>query len=348
MEEAVVARDRVPGQPFDAIVRPGRRGCVVALVILALGVLAAPLAADAQPAGKVPRIGILNPGSPSSIHDRLREGLRDLGYVEGQNLVIEYRWAEGKDDRLPDLAAELVRLKVDLIVADGTPATLAAKRATSTIPIVMTSTGDPIRTGLVASLARPGGNITGISLFAPEVVGKQLELLKEVVPKLARVAVLRNPDNPVSAFLLREAEVAARVLRVQVQILEVRNTNDFERAFSTMTREHADALLVLGDFLFVLHRTRLADLAAKRHLPMMFGSREIAAAGGLMAYGPNLGDVFYRAATYIDKILKGAKAAELPVEQPMKFVLVVNLRTAKALGLTIPQSVLVRADEVIK
>ena len=324
----------------------------VALVAaLALRIASAPLAAGAQPAGKVPRIGILNPASPSTVslfHDRLREGLRDLGYVDGQNIVIEYRWAEGKNDRLPDLAAELVRLKVDLIVADGTPGALAAKRATSTIPIVMTSAGDPIGSGLVASLARPGGNITGLSFFGPELDGKRLEVLKEVVPKLARVAVLRNPDNPASAFQVREARTAARVLRMQVQVLGVRSPDDLDSAFAAMTREHADALLVLADWSFELHRTQLVKLAAKSRLPTMFGSRGYAEAGGLMAYGPNPADMFRRAATYIDKILKGANPADLPVEQPTKFELVVNLKTAKALGLKIPQSVLVRADEVIR
>jgi putative ABC transport system substrate-binding protein len=316
-----------------------------------LGVLVASLAAEAQPAGKMPQVGILSQGSPSTsspFHDRLREGLRELGYVEGQNIVIEYRWAEGKYDRLPELAAELVRLKVDLIVADGTAGVHAAQRTTSTIPIVMTSAGDPIRTGLVASLAKPGGNITGLSVFGPDIAGKQLELLKEVVPKLARVAVLTNPDNQVSEFRVKEIEASARVLRVQVQVVEARSINDFDSAFSAIAREHANALFVLPDWFFLLHRTRIADLAAKRHLPTMFGVRDFLEAGGLMAYGPDLGALFYRAATYVDKILKGAKPADLPVEQPTQFVLAINLKTAKALGLTIPQSVLLRADEIVR
>jgi ABC-type uncharacterized transport system substrate-binding protein len=318
---------------------------------LVLGIPMEPLTAEAQQAGKMARIGILSQGSPSSVspfHDRLRAGLRELGYVEGQNIVIDYRWAEGQYDRLPELAAELLRLKVDLIVADGTAGAHAAQRATSTIPIVMTAHGDPVGTGLVVSLARPGGNITGLSYFAPNVVGKQLELLKEVVPRLARVAVLRNPDNPMHALVVTEAEVAARVLRVQVQIVEFPRPDDFDHAFAVMMGGHANALLVLPDWSVALHRTRIVDLAAKRRLPTMFGTRENAKAGGLMAYGPNVGDMFHRAATYVDKILKGAKPADLPIEQPTKFELVINLKTAEALGLTIPRSVLVRADEVIR
>jgi putative ABC transport system substrate-binding protein len=275
-------------------------------------------------------------------------GSATRGYVDGQNIVIEYRWAQGKYDRLPDLAADLVRLKVDLIVAETTPEALAAQRATSTIPIVFTGTGDPIRTGLVASLARPGGNITGLSAIAPQLTGKQLELLKEVVPNLARVAMLKNPDNPAHAFAVREAEVAARELQVQLQIVEARNVNDFDRVFFAINREHADALVVRGDWFLVLHKTRIVELATKSRLPTMSGVREYVEAGGLMAYGPNAGDLFYRAATYVDKILKGAKPADLPIEQPTKFELVINLRTAKALGLTIPRSVLLRADEVIR
>jgi len=268
--------------------------------------------------------------------------------VEGQNIVIERRYSEGRNERLPDLAADLVRLKVDVIVAAGTPPPYAAKRATTTIPIVMTNASDPVGSGLVASLARPGGNITGLSLLSPELAGKQLELLKETVPKVSRVAVLWNPANPVHTLILRQAEVAARSLRLQLQILEARGPNEFDSAFSAMTKERAGALLVLADPMFFGHRTRLADLAAKSRLPSVFLLREHADAGGLMAYGPSTRDNFRRAATYVDKILKGAKPGDLPIEQPTKFELVINLKTAKALGLTIPRFVLGRADEVLQ
>ena len=322
--------------------------------------LAAPLAAEAQPARKVYRIGFLSPSS-SSDPERLaspfgerglaavRQGLRDLGYVEGQNIAIEYRWAEGRFERLPDLAAELVRLKVDVIVSVVTQATLAAKNATGTIPIVLVAAGDPLGSGLVASLARPGGNVTGPSSMYAELAGKQLELLKETVPKVSRVAVLWNPANAVwQAQMLRQTEGAARALGLQVQLLEARGPDELEGAFAAMTRERASALLVQVDVIFALHARRIADLAAKRRVPAMYGSREHVEAGGLMSYAPNALDLFRRAATYVDKILKGAKPADLPVEQPTKFELVINLNTAKALGLTIPQSVLVRADEVIR
>ncbi len=327
----------------------------LALGILVLVLLAAPLAADAQQqTGKVYRIGILG-NVPLTDPEGARlwgafiQGLRELGYVEGQNITIEHRSSEGKYERLPALAADLVRLKVDVIVAPATQGPLAAKQATRTIPIVMTSGGDPVGSGLVASLARPGGNITGLSFVAfPEIVGKQLELLKETVPQVSRVAVLWNPANPTNRLLLGEAKVAARSLAVQLQTLEARGPDDFERAFAAMTRERAGALLVLGDGMLILHRTRIADLAAKSRLPAMYGSRENVNAGGLMSYSPSLQDSFRRAATYVDKILKGAKPADLPVEQPTKFELVINLKTARALGLTIPPSVLVRADQVIE
>ena len=327
----------------------GRAWAIVALV---LGIFAAPFAADAQQPGKVFRIGILGtvpPTTPevSRIWEALLQGLRDLGYVEGQNIVIERRYSEGRNERLPDLAADLVRLKVDVIVAAGTPPPYAAKRATTTIPIVMTNASDPVGSGLVASLARPGGNITGLSLLSPELAGK-LELLKETVPKVSRVAVLWNPANPVHTLILRQAEVAARSLRLQLQILEARGPNEFDSAFSAMTKERAGALLVLADPMFFGHRTRLADLAAKSRLPSVFLLREHADAGGLMAYGPSTRDNFRRAATYVDKILKGAKPGDLPIEQPTKFELVINLKTAKALGLTIPRFVLGRADEVLQ
>jgi putative ABC transport system substrate-binding protein len=275
-------------------------------------------------------------------------GLRELGWVEGQNIAVEYRWAEGRLERLPELAAELVGLKVDAMLVGGTQAALAAKQATTTIPIVLAGIGDPVGTGLVASLARPGGNITGLSFLASELSAKQLELLKEAVPKVSRVAVLWNPTNSFHRLALRDAEAAARSLGVQLQLLEARSPNEFDSAFAVVTRKRAGALLVLADAVFLLHRTRLADLAARSRLPAMYGLTEHAQVGGLMAYAPNFADSFRRAAGYVDKILKGAKPGDLPVEQPTKFDLVINLKTAKALGLTIPQSLLIRADQVIQ
>ncbi len=315
------------------------------------GLLAAPLAAEAQQAGKVYRIGILG-NVPLTDPEGARvwgafiQGLRELGYEEGRNITIEFRSSDGKYERLPALAAELVRLKVDVIVAPAAQNVLAAEQATRTIPIVMTY-GDPIASGLVASLARPGGNVTGLSGLAPEIVGKQLELLKEIVPKVSRVAVLWNPANQSHPPLLREAEVAARSLRVQLQTLEVRGPDDFETAFAAVTRERAGALLVPADGMFLLNRIRIADLAARTRLPVMYGLREYVDAGGLVVYAPSIRDSFRHAASYVAKILKGAKPGDLPVEQPTKFELVINLKTAKALGLTIPQSLLLRADEVI-
>jgi len=314
--------------------------------------LAAPLAADAQQAGKVPRIGFLAAAAPSDVSARLdafRQGLRALGWVEGQNIVIDYRFAEGRYDRLPDLAAELVRLKVDIIVSVASQGVAAAKNATETIPIVMISVGDPVGLGFVASLARPGGNVTGSSFSVGlEIVGKGLELLKETVPKVRRVAILLNPANPAHPLAISEVNVAARSLGVQLQVLEARSLNEFDGAFAAMAKERVGALLVLTDGMFILHRTRLADLAARSRLPAAYGTREMVEAGGLMSYGPSLPDLFRRSATYVDKILKGAKPGDLPVEQPTKFEFVINLKTAKALGLTIPQSLLQRADEIIQ
>ncbi len=277
-----------------------------------------------------------------------RQGLRELGYVEGQNIAIEFRWAEGKYDRLPGLAAELVRLKVNVIVAGGASAIQAAKQATETIPIVMVSVSDPVAAGFVASLARPGGNITGSSLMLPDLVGKQLELLKEVVPKLSRVAFLGNPANPTYAPLLRHGQDAARASGVRLQPLEARDLSEIDKAFAAITTERADAVIVLADTILVNHRTRIADHAVRRRLPTMFGVSEHAEAGGLLVYGPSLSDGFRRAATYVDKIRKGAAPADLPVEQPAKFELVINVKTAKALGLTIPPALLQRADQVIE
>ena len=316
------------------------------------GLLTAPLAADAQQAGKVPRIGFLGESSPSDrppLLDAFRQGLRELGWVEGQNIVIDYRYAEDQVDRLPDLAAELIRLKVDLIISWGTQGVTAAKNATETIPIVMIAVRDPVGTGLIASLARPGGNVTGVSGYAGlEIVAKQLELLKETVPKIRRVAILSNPTNAYHQLAIREVNVAARSLGVQLQLLEVRGPKEFDGAFAAMVKEHAAALLVVADSLFNIHRTRLADLAARSRLPAAYGTRDLGEIGCLMSYGPSFRDLHRRGAAYVDKILKGAKPADLPVEQPTKFELVINLKTAKALGLTLPPSLLRRADQIIE
>ncbi len=299
----------------------------------------------------MPRVGILIPGllaTTSRNLDGFRRGLRDLGYVEGQNIHLELRSAEATSAKLPDLAAELVRLKMDVIVTSGTPAALAAKRATTAIPIVMAVAGDPVGTQLVASLARPGANITGLSLMAPELGGKRLQLLKEVVPGVSRVAVLWNAANPYAVLVWRETEAAARTLGVRLQSLAVRGPDDFEGAFRAATSGRAGALITVEDGLTLSYRTRIVDFAAKSRLPAMYGFREFVDAGGLMSYAADLFDLFRRAATYVDKILKGTKPADLPVEQPTRFELVINLKTAKALGLTIPPSILIRADQVIQ
>ncbi len=316
---------------------------------VALGLLVVPLAAEAQQPPRVPKIGLLRVGSlPDANVAAFIQGLRDLGYVEGQNIIIEYRWAEGKLERLPNLASDLVRLKVEVIVTGGLEASLAAKTATRLIPIVAGTSADPVSSGLVASLARPGGNITGLTVINVDLAGKRLELLKEAVPGASRVAVLRNRANGAHALLWTETQRAARSLGVQLQSLEVRGANEFEGAFAAMARDRADALLLAPDEMFWTYRGQIAALAAKTRLPGMFDIKGFVDAGGLMSYGPNLPDMFRRAATYVDKILKGAKPADLPIEQPTTFELVINLKTAKALGLTIPQSVLVRADEVIQ
>ncbi len=324
------------------------------LSTIAGSLLAAPVdALTAQPRVKVPRVGYLTVGSQSDQgrqrrFEAFRQGLRELGYVEGQNIAIESRWAEGKEDQYATLAADLVRLKVDVIVTVGGAATKAAQQATRAIPVVMSLVNDPLGSGLVSSLARPGGNVTGISLMAPDLVGKQLGVLKEMVPKVSRVALLRNPANPANAPLSREAEAAARALGVRLQTLEARNPQEIDSAFAAMTRERAGALVVLTDSIFTNQRRQIAELAAERRLPAVYGNSEHAEAGGLVAYGANFLDLERRAATYVDKILKGAKPADLPVEQSTKFDLVINLKTAKALGLTIPDSLLRRADEVIQ
>lgn len=325
------------------------------IVALALGILAAPHA-DAQQPGKIPRIGMLLTSSPEfptarAVLDTFRQGLRDLGYVEGKNIVIEYRWAQGRVERLPDLAAELARLKVDVIFAANTPAALAAKQVTTTIPIVVGVMADPVRDGLVQSLARPGGNVTGSTFLAPELVAKRLQLLKEAIPEISRVAALWHPGvygEHTMRDTLKETEVAAQTLGVQLQLLEARSPNDFDRAFSAMTRNSANALIVFPSPMFYAEHRRLVDLAANSRLPAIYAFREAVDAGGLMAYGASIPDLFRRAATYVDKILKGAKPADLPVEQPTKFEFIINLKTAKTLDLTIPQSVFIRADQVIE
>jgi putative ABC transport system substrate-binding protein len=323
-------------------------------LIAAGALLATPLAADGQQAAKVARIGHLSPNLAAGPHlrDAFLQGLRDLGYVEGRNVVIEYRDAEGKLERLPALAAELVALKVDVILADGgTLGPRVAMQATTTIPIVFTSAADPVGSGLVTSLARPGGNVTGLSALGPELVGKRLELLKQAVPGIDRVAVLRGGSTlgeRVLKDMLEAADVAARALGVQPQFIEARGPDEFARAFSAMTSARAGALTVLPSNMFVRERRRLVDLAAKNRLPAVYTSREFVDAGGLMSYGAHQPDLFRRAATYVDKILKGAKPGDLPIEQPTKFELVINLKTAKDLGLTIPPSVLARADDLIQ
>ena len=315
------------------------------------GLVIAWSAAEAQPATKVARIGFLGTNRAVALRhvDAFLQGLRDLGYVEGRNLVIEYRDAEGKLERLPALAAELVALKVDVIVAATTPGALAAKQATKTVPIVFAVAADPVTDGLVASLARPGGNITGLSGLSAELVGKRLELLTQAVPGVSRVTVLRSPvalGERTEKDILKGVEVAARALGLQLQFVEARGPDDFDRAFSDMTRGRAGALMVLGGNMFFSERRRLVDLAAKNRLPGVYGLREYVDAGGLMSYGASQVDLFRSAATYVDKILKGAKPGDLPVEQPSVFELVINLKTTKDLGLTIPPSVLQRAEVI--
>jgi putative tryptophan/tyrosine transport system substrate-binding protein len=318
-------------------------------VIAGSAAVAWPLAARAQQRGKKYIIGRFNAGSATEpLNDVFTEILRELGWVEGENVVFERRYAENRLERLPELAADLVRLKVDVIVATGTLAPLAAKRATSTIPIVMTGAGDPLGTGLVDSLARPGGNVTGMSLMVPELGGKRLELLKELLPRLARVAVLWNAANPYSALVFKQVQAAGTILGIEVQSLEVRQPDDFDGAFETVRRQHPDALMTVEDPLTINHRKRIADFAIGELLPTLQGFREFVAAGALMSYGANVIDLARRAAGYVDKILKGANPADLPVEQPTKFDLVINLTTAKTLGLTVPPSLLARADEVIE
>ena len=315
---------------------------------LAGGLLAAPLAAKAQETGKVARIGMLGGSSPPDpFVEAFKQGLRELGYVEGRNISIEYRLAEGRPDRLPGLAADLVRLKVDVIVASS-QAAVAAKQATTTIPIVMPIITDPVRLGLVASLARPGGNATGFATQNDELPGKWMELVKDTLPKVSRVAALFHPAYD-GGVQLRAAEAAARSLGVRLQALKVERPDDLVTAFAEVQKKRAEALIVSSSPLFYVHRTRLVEFAAKHRLPAIYHQSEfVVPSGGLMSYGADFRDLFRRSATYVDKILKGAKPGDLPVQQPTKFELVINVKTAKALGLTIPQSLLLRADEIIQ
>ena len=313
-------------------------------MLSALGV-----SASAQQLTKIPRIGVLVAGSPSSIQiEAFRQGLRDFGYVEGQTIAIEYRWAEGKFDRLPDLAAELVRRRVDVIFAAAAPSIRAARQATKTIPIVFEMLADPVSAGFVRSLAEPGGNLTGVAGLAPELSGKRLELLKEIVPRLKRVAILGNPSNPNFRSVLTETEIAAPSLGLQLQVIEVKEPAELQSAFSAMNKGRAAALSIIPDPMLVSEQKRIIDLAAKARLPAIYGTSVAVEAGGLIAYARSPSQMFRRVAYYVDRILKGAKPADLPVEQPIKFEFIINLKAAKQIGLTIPPNVLARADRVIK
>ena len=322
------------------------------IFLLGGAAVAWPLSTRAQQTGKVHRIGYLGISSPSlepHYVEAFRKKLRELGHIEGENITIEYRWAEGHDDRLPNLAAELVRLQPEVIVTTGTPGTLAAKQATKTIPIVFASSGDPVRSGLIASFARPGGNATGFTILGSELEGKRLQLLKEAVPAVSRIAVLWNPANPAIKSFFEQTQVAAKALGVTLQpVVEVRLDADFERAFATISEARPDALIVLPDRSLLAHRTQIIEYAAANRLPGMYPFREYIDAGGLMSYATSSIDLFRGAAVYVDKILKGIKPTDLPVQEPTKFELVINLKTAKALGLTVPQALLARADEVIE
>ena len=324
---------------------------IARLTVLALSILATPVVTAAQQPQGSPRIGVLSSSSPEREQGYLaafQQSLRDLGYSEGRNLLIDRRYAAGKFDTLPDLAAELVRLKVNILVVTGTPAAHAAKNATPLIPIVTVTAGDPVGTGLVTSLARPGGNVTGLTDLAPGLVAKRLDLIKEMIPSATRVAVLLNPDNPSNLPQLPLTQEAASALSVNILSVEVRRIDDIDRAFATVRAKHAMALLLIADGLLGSNRKRIIELAAKSRLPAMYWRREFVEDGGLISYGTSVVDLYRRAAVYVDKILKGARPSDLPVEQPTKFELTINLTTAKALGLTMPQSIVVRADEVIR
>jgi putative ABC transport system substrate-binding protein len=312
------------------------------------GLIATPLAARAQQVGRIYRIGLLEavPAAQNAANlDALRKGLRDLGYVEGRNLIIEYRSAEGRAERFPDLASELVRLRVDLIVTRGTPAALAAKDATETIPLLMATMGDP--RAIVTSFAHPGGNITGVTTFSTELTAKRIELVKEMVPNLSRVGLLHNMGNPAAPPEWEETKRAARALGLHAELLDVRRQEDLSRAFELAVRQHVDALVIGPDGLTQMHQQTILDFVARNRLPAAWPAREFVEAGGLIAYAVNYPDLYFRFARFIDKIFKGGKPSEIPVEQPMKFELVINLKTAKALGITVPKSLLLRADDLI-
>jgi putative ABC transport system substrate-binding protein len=319
-------------------------------VVLTLGLTLAPLASEAQQTGKIWRIGILSGASPTSQGNlaALLQGLREAGLVEGRNAIFEIRYSEGRTERFPAFAAELVTLQLDVLVASGTPAAVAAKQATSTIPIVMVAASDPVGARLVASLAHPGGNITGLSLLAPELAAKRLDLLTQAVSPLTRVAVLWNLDNEGMALRFRETQAASRVLGVSIQSVGVRTPGDFDSAFATITRERPQGLLVMADTVTLGQRKRTADFAASHRIPAIYEQRDFVDVGGLMSYGIDIADHYRRAASFVDRVLKGAKPADLPIEQPTKFELVINMKTAKAVGITIPQTLLMRADEVIE
>ena len=321
------------------------------ITLLGAAAAARPLAARAQQPGKVWRVGLLETISPAlntANFDALRKGLQELGYVEGRNLVFDYRSAEGRGERYPELAAELVRRNVDVIVTRGTPAVLAAKNATATVPVVMAASGDPLRTGVVAGLARPGGNVTGLSAFTLELLVKRIEILREAVPGLTRIGYLHNMSNPVAPQQWDELNSASPALGIELQLLDVRKLEDIEHAFAAAVAKRAHAVVVGNDTVTHVNRRHVVDLAARHRLPAMYLSRELVDVGGLMTYGVSYPDLYRRAATFVDKIFRGAKPSELPIEQPTKFELVVNLRTAKALGLIISESFLLRADEVIE
>ena len=323
------------------------RFMAVLILLLALPKPIVPIA-EAQPARKIPRVGVIGEISPTHpFVAEFRQGLRELGYIESQSIVVEYRDAHGALDRVPNLAVELIRLKVDVLVVGGTESARLVKAQTATVPIVFVTSGDPVGSGLVASLARPGGNATGMSILSPELSAKQLELLKAAVPQVSRIAVIYNPVNPSAGATLNETREAARSLGVELQVFAVRHRNELATAFSALTGWRAGALLVLPDPVFGNELAQIAKLAAKSHLPAMYTRREFVEAGGLLAYGPSFSDNYRRAASYVDKILKGANPADLPVQQPIKFELVINRKAAKTLGSTIPQAVLLQADQVI-
>jgi putative ABC transport system substrate-binding protein len=320
-------------------------------IIFIGGAAAWPLVVQAEQVTRIFRIGLLSPFSPADTalwHQALLRGLRDLGWIDGKNIAIEYRYAEGRNDRLPKLIDDLVRLKVDIIVTAVTNDTLAAKHAAGGIPIVMAAAGDPVATGIVASLARPGGNITGLSQMNPDLTGKRLELLKEIAPKIASVAVLLNPDDPISSLGLNEIELPARKLKIEVHALPVRDTDGLDGALQEAAKTRIEALAIMPNPVFVKNLKRIADFALQNRLPSMFHLREFAEAGGLLSYGADRTDLFLRAATFVDKILKGARPADLPIEQPTKFDLTINLKTAKTIGLTVPPALIASADDVIE